>query len=296
MYSHKMRLGMKENFSNLNQAHLDTLKEEGVVVLPDFISEETINLIKKETSGWLETVGFNNRISSFIIGKNQWIEHVGMCSLTALKLALDDEFINFLEDYFKTKVVLGSFSLQRKIFPEKGIKLHSDRGEGLAVFIYLTNPTQDTGITEFVGKSHAIEIEKSYVLRNKIDDAEYIDIEKSPFKSRPFTRTVGGKGTLVIFHRGIWHQLPNFKAPGREILMMQYFQKDSPSKDHLIRNSFLQDLSERQREVFLSHSSPSSSLPTLLELGSEPDAMGVYKIPTWKMLLYLLRYKLFSKV
>ena len=131
---------------------------------------------------------------------------------------------------------------------------------------------------------------------NAPNEAEYIDIEKSPFKSRPFTRTVGGKGTLVIFHRGIWHQLPNFKSPGREILMMQYFQKDSPSKDHLIRNSFLQDLSERQREVFLSHSSPSSSLPTLLELGSEPDAMGVYKIPTWKMLLYLLRYKLFSKV
>ena len=295
MYSRKMRLGMKENFSNLNRTHLDTLKEEGVVVLPDFISEQTINRIKKETTPWLETGGFNNRISSLIIGSNQWIEHLGMCSLAALQLALDDQFIDFLEDYFQTSVALGSFSLQRKIFPEKGLKLHSDRGEGLAVFVYLTNPTENTGTTEFVGKSHAIEIEESYVLKNKIDDAEYIDIEKSPFKSKSFTKTVGGKGTLVIFHRGIWHQVSKFKAPGREILMMQYFKKDSPTKDHLVKNSFLQHLSERQREVYLSHSS-SFSLPSLVELGSEPDAMGVYKIPDWKMLMYFLKYKLISKV
>ena len=68
---------MQETFSKLNQIHLDTLREQGVLVLPDFISEQTINLIKKETSPWLEKVGFNNRISSLIIGNNQWIEHVG---------------------------------------------------------------------------------------------------------------------------------------------------------------------------------------------------------------------------
>ena len=286
---------MQETFSKLNQTHLDTLKEQGVLVLPDFISEQTINLIRKETSPWLEKVGFNNRISSLIIGNNQWIEHVGLCSLDALKLALDDQFINFLESYFQTSVTLGSLSLQRKIFPEKGIRLHSDRGGGLSIFLYLTNPSEETGLTEFVPHSHATEIKEGYLLKNAIDDAAYIDIEKSPFKSKPFKRTIGRKGTLVIFHRGIWHQLPKFKAPGREILMMQYFQKDSPAKDHLVKNSFLQSLSKRQSEVYLSNCS-SSSLPSLVELGSDPDALGVYKIPAWKMLAYFLRYKLLSKV
>ena len=286
---------MQENFSKLNQIHLDTLREQGVLVLPDFISEQTINLIKKETSPWLEKVGFNNRISSLIIGNNQWIEHVGMCSLAALKLALDDQFINFLEDYFETSVALASFSLQRKIFPEKGIRLHSDRGGGLSVFLYLTNPSEKTGVTEFVRTSHATEIKESYLLENAIDDATYIDIEKSPLKSKLFKKTIGNKGTLVIFHRGIWHQLPKFKTPGREILMMQYFQKDSPAKDHLVKNSFLQSLSKRQSEVYLSNCSP-SSLPSLVELGSDPEAMGVYKIPAWKMFVYFLRYKLISKV
>ena len=269
---------MQETFSKLNQTHLDTLREQGVLVLPDFISEQTISLIKKDTSPWLEKVGFNNRISSLIIGNNQWIEHVGMCSLAALKLALDENLIKFLEDYFETSVALGSFSLQRKIFPEKGIRLHSDRGGGLSVFLYLTNPSEKTGVTEFVKTSHTTEIKESYLLKNAIDDAAYIDIEKSPLKSKPFKKTIGNKGTLVMFHRGIWHQLPKFQAPGREILMMQYFQKDSPAKDHLVKNSFLQSLSKRQSEVYLSNCS-SSSLPSLVELGSDPKAMGVYKIP-----------------
>ena len=286
---------MQENFSKLNQTHLDTLREQGVLVLPDFISEQTISLIKKDTSPWLEKVGFNNRISSLIIGNNQWIEHVGMCSLAALKLALDENLIKFLEDYFETSVALGSFSLQRKIFPEKGIRLHSDRGGGLSVFLYLTDPSEKTGVTEFVKTSHTTEIKESYLLKNAIDDAAYIDIEKSPLKSKPFIKTIGNKGTLVMFHRGIWHQLPKFKAPGREILMMQYFQKNSPTKDHLVKNSFLQSLSKRQSEVYLSNCS-SSSLPSLVELGSDPEAMGVYKIPAWKMFVYVLRYKLISKV
>ena len=286
---------MQETFSKLNQTHLDTLREQGVLVLPDFISEQTLSLIKKDTSPWLEKVGFNNRISSLIIGNNQWIEQLGMCSLAALKLALDDQLINFLEDYFETSVALGSFSLQRKIFPEKGIRLHSDRGGGLSVFLYLTNPSEKTGVTEFVKTSHTTEIKESYLLKNAIDDAAYIDIEKSPLKSKPFKTTIGNKGTLVMFHRGIWHQLPKFQAPGREILMMQYFQKDSPAKDHLVKNSFLQSLSKRQSEVYLSNCS-SSSLPSLVELGSDPEAMGVYKIPAWKMFVYVLRYKLISKV
>ena len=289
-----MRVDMQDNFSNLNQTHLDTLKEEGVLVLPDFISEKTINLIKKETSPFLETVSFNNRISSLIIGNNQWVEHVGICSLAALKLALDDQFINFLEDYFDTSITLSSLSLQRKIFPEKGIKLHSDRGEGLSVFLYLTKPSESKGLTEFINKSHATKIEESYLVENQVDDADYIDLEQTPFKSKPLTKTIGGKGTLVIFHRGIWHQLPKFTAPGREILMMQYLQKNSPTKDHLVRNSFLQCLSERQKEVYLSNSFP--SLSSLIQLGFSSYSLGIYKIPTWKMLVYFLRYKLISKV
>ena len=287
---------MQENFSRLNQTHLDELEKNGVLILPDFISTQTIDLIRKEVSPWLKNISFNTRISSIVIGNNQWIEHLGLCSLTALRLAVDDQFINFVEDYFDTTVSLGSFSLQRKIFPEKKLlRLHSDRGGGLAVFLYLTNPSEKRGLTQFAKGSHTTEIEDSFVLNNKVDDATYIDKEKSPFKSKHLIKTTGGIGTMVIFDRRTWHQLPKFKEPGRQIIMMNYFHKDSPSQDHLTRNSFLQSLSERQKEVYLSNSS-SYSLPSLVELGDDKNAMGVYKIPTWKLFAYYLRYKWFSVV
>jgi len=286
---------MQENFAKLDQGHLETLRKEGILILPDFISSKTIDLIKKETSPWLEKIGFNNRISSLVINSNQWIEHVGICSMTALKLALDEKFIVFLESYFENQVSLGSFSLQRKIFAEKGIRLHSDNGEGLAVFLYLTDISAKTGATEFVKKSHNLKIEDSYLLDNKIEDAIYIDIEKSPFKSIPLEKSAGKRGTLVIFHRGIWHKLPEFKKSGREIIMLDYFEKGYPSKDHLVKSSFLNNLSKKQKEVYLGNASISSS-PSLVELGNTKRDLGVYQIPLWKMLAYFIKYKLFSKV
>ena len=54
-------------------------------------------------------------------------------------------------------------------------------------------------------------------------------------------------------------------------------------------------LTNSQKEVLIENSADESS-PSLVELGLNPDALGVYKIPGWKMLYYLIKYKLFSKV
>jgi len=282
-------------FSILSQDHLNQLNQDGVLILPNLISRNVINEIKKDSLNWYKKISFNNRFSSLIIGSNQWIEHAGLCSIKALETALDESLINFLEDYFKSDPSIGSISIQKKIFSEKGIPLHSDLGEGLSMFIYLTEPNEKSGITEFVKKSHLCKISQSFKSQHKVKDATYIDLEKSPFSEKDILKTQGGVGTAVIFHRSIWHQLPNFQDAGREILMVQYFKKNSPSKDHLIKNSFLKLLSPLQRKVLYKNSSD-VILPSLAELGSNPNALGVYKIPDWKMLLYLVRYKIFSKV
>ena len=78
------------------------------------------------------------------------------------------------------------------------------------------------------------------------------------------------------------------------MLIIQYFESQSPSKDHLIKKSFLNALSEEEKGILFNQLSCASS-PSLLELGNDPNALGVYNIPQWKMILYYLRYKLFSK-
>jgi hypothetical protein len=282
-------------FSQLSQSDLNRLNQDGVLILPNFISEDSINEIKNNTSNWYKKISFNNRYSSLIIGSNQWIEHAGLCSFEALKIALNEDLINFLKEYFQSSPSIASISIQKKIFSEKGIPLHSDLGEGLTMFIYLTEPNKKSGITEFIKKSHLCKIDKTFETHHKVKDATYIDLQRSPFSKKDILKTYGGIGTAVIFHRGIWHQLPSFSDAGREVLMIQYYKNSSPAKDHLIKKSFLKLLSPPQRKVLLENSSD-ELLPSLAELGSNPDALGVYKIPDWKMLLYLIRYKLFSKV
>jgi hypothetical protein len=282
-------------FSKLSRAHIDQLNQDGVLIFPNLISENLINEIKADSLIWNKKISFNNRLSSLIIGSNQWIEHVALCSLKALQLALDLSLINFLKEYFESDPVIGSIAIQKKIFAEKGIPLHSDLGDGLSIFIYLTEPKAEQGITEFIKKSHKTEIHESFKIKNKVEDATYIDISKSPFSSKDILKTHGGLGTVVMFHRSIWHQLPKFSVAGREILMIQYFKKKSLSKDHLIKGSFLKALSTVQKEVLIENSAARAS-PSLVEVGSNPDGLGVYKIPDWKMLYYFVKYTLFSKV
>tara|TARA_B100000900_G_scaffold221140_1_gene187662 strand:+ start:2352 stop:3218 length:867 start_codon:yes stop_codon:yes gene_type:complete len=282
------------HFSILSDKHLKELNEEGVIILPNLISKDVIDEIKEDTLSWCKKISFNNRISSLIIGSNQWIEHLGLCSSKGLQVALDEGLINFLKDYFKSDPSIGSISMQKKIFPENGIPLHSDLGDGLSIFIYLTEPDERFGITEFIKKSQLKEINEDFTIKNKVDDATYLDLNLSPFSEKDILKTHGGIGTVVIFHRAIWHQLPKFSYPGREILMIQYFKENSPAKDHLIKSSFLNLLSPMQTKVLLKNAS-NKKLPSLAELGTNPNALGVYKIPDWKMLLYFCKYKLFSK-
>ena len=282
------------SFLSLTENHLKMLEEDGVIILPSIIPISSINKIKKDTSSWYKNISFNNRISSSIIGNNQWIDHVGLCSLEALQLALDNELIKFLEKYFNSDVSLGSISIQKKIFSENGIPLHSDLGDGLGIFIYLTQPDKKSGITEFIKRSHLCKIDNSFVTKNKVDDATYIEIEKSPFSDNDIIKTHGGIGTVVIFHRSIWHRLPKFTDAGREIIMIRYSNPESSSNDHLIKNSFLNLLSSIQKEVFLNNKSDKNA-SILSKLGSDLNKTDVYKIPEWKMLLYFIRYKLFSK-
>ena len=282
------------SFLSLSENHLKQLKEDGVIILPSIIPNDVIDNIRKDTSSWYKNISFNNRISSSIIGNNQWIDHVGLCSLKALQLVLDKDLIKFLKKYFNSNISLGSISIQKKIFSENGIPLHSDLGNGLSIFIYLTKPDKKFGITEFVKRSHLYPIDNSFKTKNKVDDATYIDLGKSPFSDKDIIKTHGGIGTVVIFHRSIWHQLPKFTEPGREIIMIRYSNTETSSNDHLIKNSFLNLLSPIQKEVFLENKSNKKALG-LSQLGSNIDKADVYKIPNWKMILYFIRYKFFSK-
>ena len=127
-----------------NKNDILDLKENGLLILPNFVNEKILNAINKEIEPWIKKITFNNNLSSSIIGNNQWISHLGLCSQISLNIALDKNLINFLEKYFNNKIILAECAYQKKIIAEKNpIKWHSDREEGIYIFIFLKTITSE---------------------------------------------------------------------------------------------------------------------------------------------------------
>ncbi len=247
----------------LIQEDLSVFKENGFLIIPNFINKDIINEIKIDINPWLKKASSNNRFSSSIIGNNQWIDHLGLCSRTAIKLALDEKIINFLEKYFNDQIILGACHYQRKILPEKkGIAMHSDKGKGIWFFIYLNSIDINTGATRYLPKTHKISLDKlnnkNLVLFSDATDggggADYLDINNSIIekKFKDAVHVKGGSGTAVFFNPHIWHDVPSFSKARREMLWFKYLPKkiNNEAVDHLYKQSILSDLSKKQLDTY----------------------------------------------
>ena len=117
---------------------LKNLIDDGLVILPNFISEANLTKMNQEIKPWLKRISFIINFSSSIIGNNQWIAHLGLCSKSAINIALDKDLIIFLEKFFNKGISLAQFTYQKKIISEKKrINWHIDKGKGIMIFIFL---------------------------------------------------------------------------------------------------------------------------------------------------------------
>ena len=98
---------------------LKILKDDGLIILPNFINEANLTKMNQEIKPWLKKISFNNNFSSSIIGNNQWIAHLGLCSKSAINTALDKDLIIFLEKFFNQNISLAEFTFQKKLFLKK---------------------------------------------------------------------------------------------------------------------------------------------------------------------------------
>jgi len=273
--------------------NLDTLREDGVLIIENYLDESSLKKIKDETNPWLSQISFNSQISSAVIGNNQWIEHLGLCSYHALETVLDHNLINFAEQYFNEGVALGSLQYQRKVFPEPtGIPMHLDHGNGVYLFIYLNTVDDSTGATRFIKQTHKLNsIENN--LQKGVTNELYIKDTFIKSHQDNFIQAHGGPGTMVIWDRKTLHDLPSFKKHGRDLIMASLIPKSDSSqiKDHLFRQSFLRKLSTKQRNVIFSGQF-NENQRSLFKLGSEHSLLDEYKISRFRMFLYYIRFKM----
>ncbi len=272
---------------------LKNLKENGLVILPNFISKKNLTNINQEIKPWLKNISFNNNLSSSIIGNNQWISHLGVCSQSAINIALDKDLIFFLEKFFNKNISLAEFTFQKKIISEKKrINWHTDEGQGIVIFIFLTHINAKTGATEFIPKTHKI---KSNVSKtNQKGIARYIDNSIIEKKINNSVQAFGGPGTVVIFNPRIWHSLPAFSKAGREVIWLKYIPEtlNEEAVDHLYRQTFLSNLNKKQLQVFCINQKKNKR-DGLTQLGSQAFIGDEY-YSNFKMFIYYIRFLLLS--
>jgi len=271
----------------------NNLKDDGFIILPNFIRKTNLDQMAKEIKPWLKKISFNNNFSSSIIGNNQWISHLGLCSQSAVDLALNENLINFLEEYFDENILLAEFSFQKKIIAEKKvIKWHADKGGGIAVFIFLTPISFETGATLFIPRTHKIKFDNDKYKTEGI--AQYVDKLLTEKKINSSIQVSGGPGTVVMFNPNIWHALPAFSKAGREILWLKYIPTNinEEAVDHLYRQNLLSNLTKKQLQVFCVNQKMNKR-GGLTQLGSQPF-IGGQQINDFRMLVYYIRYLILS--
>jgi len=272
------------------ESSLELLKTDGFLLAPSLLENKIVDQIKKDLYGY-EKITFNHQYGSQAIGGNLWIENLGVCSEAAMKTALNTNLLTLIDSYFGEKSVLGTIKYQKKITSQPGIPLHSDRGPGIVMFIFLNEITQETGATRFVKGSHLYQT-KTESATKKNTDADYIS-EGQKVKSSDLIVSHGGPGTILLYSQRTWHDLPSFEKPGREIIWAIYYPKSNAvqAENQLFRHNILITLSADQRER-LFQEGPTTGI-SFTKFGNEKSVADSYSIASWKILLYVGRYHLY---
>lgn len=241
-----------------------TIMKDGAKLLPDFLEPTTVAAIERDIESWRRQVNFNDIYGSSIAGPNRWIYHLGIASLDALRLALDEKILDLMDSIFGGPAILAEFSYQEKVRPDPNhLKMHSDMDGGILAFYYLSGVDDELGCTRFLPGTHelggSLQIEPSLF----IDERHY----KSRMGEVQAAR--GGPGTALIFDQDIWHDLLPVKKAGRRAVWCLY-QPQSRTQcaiDHLYRQSFLAALNDRQRRAFGIGSPPFGRAGSLSKIG-----------------------------
>ena len=223
------------------------LLKDGALVLPDFLDRATIDDIQREIDPWCRQVNFNEIYGSTILGANRWLHHLGIVSLSAVRLALDEKVLELMESVFGEPAILTQVSYQEKIRPDPNhLKMHSDFDGGILVFYYLSGVDEEIGATRYLPGTHEI----GGTLQTR--DTVFIDAALYEPRMADLKVASGGPGTVMFFDQDIWHDLPPVTKAGRRVLTCCY-QPQSRTEcayDHLYRQSILAQLTERQRHAF----------------------------------------------
>jgi ectoine hydroxylase-related dioxygenase (phytanoyl-CoA dioxygenase family) len=193
---------------------IDTLKNDGVLILKNFCDENTLTKLRKDfellmteqpNSQWLENRPYSLGKAVFL-SRNQEMKK----NIPSTYNFFDNHFMQDIADSYLGK----GFKANQKIFVVKDVvgtshhanDLHFDVQQTLKFFLYLSDTTEVNGAFRCVPGSHkeAERIRKENPGQISYENREFS--RKLPFGPEHAVSVDGKAGSLIIFDTNVFHQ------------------------------------------------------------------------------------------
>ena len=227
---------------NIPSNALQSLQKDGFYIDENLVDPALLQQLVNEISEWKNVPAVNGYGCIYHSG-DALLQNLQLYSSTALKLALGEELLDFVETHFGERVYLSKCEYRRALLPKQEMGLHSDGSKDILVFIYLNGVEPETGMTAVVPGTHKIGTSLnggSPSIPKQVQNDFGSEGEQVQVKGKP--------GTCLFFEADIWHRRVESTRGGREILWLTYSPISEPSTclDMVFSRSSLLGLSDRQ--------------------------------------------------
>jgi hypothetical protein len=219
---------------------LERLRKDGFFITPTPISAADLDAINAELGDWKSTPAVNGYGCIFSAG-DALLQNVGLYSPAALKIALAEDLLDFMERAFGQPALLAKIEYRRAVERKAEMPLHCDSGHGISVYIYLAGVRPDTGSTYVIPGTHEIGLSMNdgYL---QVSEAARSKLGRAP------SIVEGPSGLCLFFNSTVWHGRTATVQPGRELLWLSYVPRDWATEqlNLVLSINALKQLSQRQ--------------------------------------------------
>lgn len=242
----------------------DICCREGGVLAQSVIDSGTVKKVKDEIKPFLGQIAFNDIPGYTISGDSIWIDHLGIASPTAMRIAVDHQILAVMEQIFGEPAVLAECRYQKKISTSSYLPIHSDGAGGILIFVYLTEINDESAQTFFLKNTHDIRTNELFV-----SDEELLLLNPS---DNEYVTAAGEPGTALFFDQDVWHGCTAGK-PGRELLWFLYqpMSRTNHCIDHWLRQSVISGLDTKQLKALGIYNAPHMRLGSYARVGKALD-------------------------
>jgi len=215
------------------------LSVDGATVVPSFLSAEQLEAIDAEIEPWLRQIAWSNTLGYALRSRDKWLDHVGLCSPTLVRVALDERLLDFFASLFGEEPIVAEFSIHDSVTPNPELPFHSDQDGGLILYLMLTHMDESNGIFSYIPGTQT---DRRFF---------YVPAEEIGRRRDAIVPIVARRGDAVFFDQDVWHRRSAGGA-GRRVVRLLYQPASRPggAVDRLYRQTLLAGLSERQLRAF----------------------------------------------